>query len=303
MTGNQFQIKQPLKERLDTIHPRIWDFVELIRLDKPIGIYLLLWPTAWALFIAGNGEPGLRMTLIFFAGVILMRSAGCAINDFADRHLDGQVERTKNRPLVTGRMRSWEALACAAVLVIIAFILVLQVNLLTVYWSMGALAIASIYPFMKRYTHLPQVVLGAAFAWSVPMAFTALQDGIKDEAWLIYIATVLWTIAYDTMYAMVDREDDLKVGIKSTAILFGDADKIIIGCLQLLTVVSLFMLGQKVELTWPYYLSLFAAAALFAYQQYLIKDRQGDLCFAAFKNNHWVGLVVFVGIAGHFFLQ
>jgi 4-hydroxybenzoate polyprenyltransferase len=290
------------EDKISRLHPRVWDFVTLMRLDKPIGVYLLLWPTAWALWIAGAGEPGFRLTAIFFCGVILMRSAGCAINDFADRHLDGFVERTKNRPLVTGRVKSWEALLCAAILVLFAFILVLQVNLLTVYWSMGALAIASIYPFMKRYTHLPQVVLGCAFAWSIPMAFSAQQDSVPDEAWLIYVATVLWTIAYDTMYAMVDREDDLKVGIKSTAILFGEADKLIIGILQISTLLSLFLLGNKLSFSFYFYLSLVFAALLFVYQQYLIKDRKGEQCFAAFRNNHWVGAIIFVGLALHYLM-
>lgn len=289
-----------IKTKLNDLHPRAWDFVELMRLDKPIGIYLLLWPTAWALWIAGDGSPGIRLTLIFFSGVILMRSAGCAINDFADRHLDGFVERTKNRPLVSGKMKAWEALACAAVLVIIAFILVLQVNTLTVYWSMGALAIASIYPFMKRFTHLPQVVLGCAFAWAVPMAFSALQEKVPDEAWLIYLATVFWTIAYDTMYAMVDRDDDLKVGIKSTAILFGEADKLMVGILQASTLMSLLLLGNKLSLSFYFYFSLIIAAGFFAYQQFLIKNREKEMCFKAFKNNHWVGAIVFTGIASHY---
>lgn len=292
-----------IKTKLNDLHPRAWDFVELMRLDKPIGIYLLLWPTAWALWIAGDGSPGIRLTLIFFSGVILMRSAGCAINDFADRHVDGFVERTKNRPLVSGKMRAWEALASAAVLVIIAFILVLQVNTLTVYWSMGALAIASIYPFMKRFTHLPQVVLGCAFAWSVPMAFSALQEKVPDEAWLIYLATVFWTIAYDTMYAMVDREDDLKVGIKSTAILFGEADKLMIGILQASALMSLLLLGNKLSLSFYFYFSLIIAAGFFAYQQFLIKNREKEMCFKAFKNNHWVGAIVFIGIATHYLFK
>lgn len=297
MMNIQINIKQKIIQQ----HPKAWDFVELMRLDKPIGIYLLLWPTAWALWIAGDGKPGFRLTLIFFCGVILMRSAGCAINDFADRHFDGQVARTKNRPLVTGRLHSWEALACAAALVIIAFILVLQVNTLTVYWSMGALAIASIYPFMKRYTHLPQVVLGAAFAWSIPMAFSAQKNLVPDEAWLIYIATVLWTIAYDTMYAMADRDDDLKAGIKSTAILFGDADKLIIGILQLLSLCSLLLLASKQELSVYFYISIFCAALFFIYQQWLIKNREPDQCLKAFKNNHWVGAIIFLGLVIHYF--
>ena len=289
-----------IKQKADSIHPKVWDYIELMRLDKPIGVYLLLWPTAWALWIAGDGEPGIRLSVIFFCGVILMRSAGCAINDFADRHFDGQVARTKNRPLVTGRLRSWEALACSAVLVLIAFVLVLQVNWLTVYWSMGALVIASVYPFMKRFTHLPQVVLGAAFAWSIPMAFSAQQNMVPDEAWLIYLATVFWTIAYDTMYAMVDREDDLKVGIKSTAILFGDADKVIVGILQLCCLFSLVLLASNLSLSIYFYLSLFVVFILFLYQQFLIKDRDTEKCLIAFKNNHWVGVIIFIGIAAHY---
>ncbi len=289
-----------IKKRVDTLHPHIWDFVELVRLDKPIGILLLLWPTAWALWIAGDGQPGMRLCAIFFAGVVLMRCAGCAINDFADRHFDGRVKRTQQRPLVTGRMRAWEALACAAGLTVVAFILVLQVNMLTVYWSMGALVIASIYPFMKRYTHLPQVVLGCAFAWSVPMAFSALQEKVTDEAWLIYTATVFWTIAYDTMYAMVDREDDLKAGIKSTAILFGEADKWIIGLLQLCVVISLILLAQKLVLSVYFYAALAVGTLFFIYQQWLIKDRDEAQCFKAFKNNHWFGLCIFAGIFFHY---
>ncbi len=294
-------IKNYFQQQSKKLHPRLWDFIELVRLDKPIGVYLLLWPTAWSLWIAGNGNPGWKLGIIFFCGVILMRSAGCAINDFADRHLDGSVARTRLRPLVTGKIKSFEALLVAAVLVLIAFILVLQVNRLTVYWSMGALLIASIYPFMKRYTHLPQVVLGAAFAWSVPMAFSAQQNNVPETAWLIYIATVFWTIAYDTMYAMVDREDDLKAGIKSTAILFGSADRIIIASLQLLTLFSLVLLGNKEQLSWIFYLGIFGAAAFFIYQQYLIKERNPEKCLQAFKNNHWAGTVIFIGIAVHYY--
>lgn len=294
-------IKNYFQQQSNRLYPRLWDFIELVRLDKPIGVYLLLWPTAWSLWIAGNGNPGWKLGIIFFCGVILMRSAGCAINDFADRHLDGSVARTRLRPLVTGKIKSFEALLVAAVLVLIAFILVLQVNRLTVYWSMGALLIASIYPFMKRYTHLPQVVLGAAFAWSVPMAFSAQQNNVPETAWLIYIATVFWTIAYDTMYAMADREDDLKAGIKSTAILFGSADRIIIASLQLLTLFSLVLLGNKEQLSWIFYLGIFGAAVFFIYQQYLIKERNPEKCLQAFKNNHWVGMVIFIGIAVHYY--
>lgn len=273
-------------------------YAQLMRLHKPIGIYLLLWPTLWSLWLATDQVlPSISNLIIFVLGVVLMRSAGCVINDFADRKIDSHVKRTEDRPLASGKVSTQEALILFSVLIIAAFLLVLMTNLLTIQLSIGGVLLAASYPFMKRYTYLPQVVLGAAFAWSIPMAFAAESGSIKIEAWLIYLAVVLWTVVYDTFYAMVDRDDDLKIGVKSTAILFGEQDKIITGFLQLLTLYTLMMVGQRFDLSLPYYLSLGVVAALFIYQQWLIRFRDRDACFKAFLNNHWVGLVVFAGIA------
>lgn len=271
-------------------------YVQLMRLDKPIGTYLVLWPTLWALWIAAEGFPDWDILLIFVLGVVVMRSAGCVINDFADRNIDGHVKRTKERPLPSGRVTAKEALVLFGVLLLIAFILVLFTNLLTIYYSFGAVLLASAYPFMKRYTHMPQVVLGAAFAWAIPMAFTAQAGDVTQQTWLLYAATLIWTVAYDTLYAMVDRDDDLKIGVKSTAILFGEADKMIVGVLQVLTLVTLVLVGRQLEFGWIYYLGLAAAAGLFGYQQWLIMERYREPCFKAFLNNHWVGAVVFIGV-------
>lgn len=272
-------------------------YMLLMRLHKPIGIYLLLWPTLWSLWLATPQPiPSIKNLLIFILGVILMRSAGCVINDFADRNIDGKVKRTQDRPLATGAVTSKEALVLFAVLAVIAFLLVLMTNMLTIQLSVGGLILAATYPFMKRYTYLPQVVLGAAFAWSVPMAFAAEAGKITQDAWLIYLAVVLWTVVYDTFYAMVDRDDDIKIGVKSTAILFGDQDRTITTMLQLLTLYILFTLGQNFSLGGVYYISLVLVAGLFAYQQWLIRFRNPAACFKAFLNNHWVGLVVFLGI-------
>lgn len=273
------------------------DYVKLARLDKPIGIFLVLWPTLWALWLAAEGIPSSKVLLIFVAGVVLMRSAGCVINDFADREIDGHVERTKERPIATGRISAKAALVFFAALCLIAFVLVLQTNPLTIYLSFGALALASAYPFMKRYTYLPQVVLGAAFAWSVPMAYAAETNELPKIIWLIYIATLLWTVAYDTMYAMVDREDDVKIGVKSTAILFGKADRSIIAFFQVLVILTLCMVGNQAELGQFFYLGVVGAAILFVYQQHLIRLRDREDCFKAFLNNNWVGMIVFAGIA------
>jgi 4-hydroxybenzoate polyprenyltransferase len=270
----------------------------LMRLHKPIGIYLLLWPTLWSLWLATPEPiPSIKNLLIFFLGVVLMRSAGCVINDFADRKIDGKVKRTQDRPLATGAVTSKEALVLFAMLAVMAFSLVLMTNMLTIQLSVGGVILAAAYPFMKRYTYLPQVVLGAAFAWSVPMAFAAEAGKITQDAWLIYLAVVLWTVVYDTFYAMVDRDDDIKIGVKSTAILFGDQDRIITAMLQLLTLYILVTLGQNFSLGGVYYISLVLAAGLFAYQQWLIRFRNPAACFRAFLNNHWVGMVIFVGIA------
>ncbi|MBV1874661.1 MAG: 4-hydroxybenzoate octaprenyltransferase [Gammaproteobacteria bacterium] len=281
-------------------YQRIPDFVQLTRLDKPIGILLLLWPTLWALWIAGEGHPDGLLVFIFCAGVVLMRSAGCVINDIADRKIDGSVERTKNRPLATGRIRTREALHLFLILMGVAFILVLFTNRFTIMLSFGAATLAATYPFMKRYTHFPQIVLGAAFAWSVPMSFAGQTESLPGTVWLIYGATLLWTVAYDTMYAMVDREDDLKIGVKSTAIIFGDADKLIIGILQGLTLLCLLAVGVDVGLGVFYYFGLVLAGGLFVYQQWLIKHRDKERCFQAFINNNWVGIVVYAGLVLHY---
>jgi len=273
---------------------------ELMRVEKPIGTYLLLWPALWALWIASEGVPGFDLLLIFCLGTFLMRSAGCVINDFADRKIDGHVKRTALRPIPAGRISAREAIYLFVALLVLAFMLVLFTNRMTILLSFGGVALAACYPFMKRYTHLPQVVLGMAFAWAVPMAFSATLAEIPHHAWLIYIATVLWTVAYDTMYAMVDRDDDLKIGVKSTAILFGDMDKLIIGILQLSTLAIFIMLALQLSLSFWFYLGLAAMAALFGYQQYLIRDRDRDLCFKAFLNNHYAGLLLFISLALHY---
>ncbi len=274
-----------------------WLAIKLItRMDKPIGTYLLLWPTYWALWIASDGWPNLHLLIVFSLGVFIMRSAGCVINDYADRKIDGKVERTKNRPLVNGMMTSNEAINLFGILIGIALGLVLTLSWPTIYLSVVALFLAALYPFMKRYTQLPQVFLGAAFSWGMIMAFAEAQGEIPMVAWLLFLANLCWTIAYDTMYAMVDRDDDLKIGVKSTAILFADNDKRIIGFLQLLTLGLLWTAGEMLAFGWPYQLTLIVAGALFSYQQLLISNRERDACFKAFLHNHWVGLIIFVGI-------
>ncbi len=271
-------------------------YFQLMRINRPIGILLLLWPTLTALWIAADGVPPLKILTVFILGVILMRSAGCVINDWADRDFDGKVRRTENRPLVTGIIPSRHALLVFIALAIFAFSLVLLLNRETIMLSVGGLILAFIYPFMKRYTYYPQVVLGAAFSWGIVMAFMAVNKTIPDEAWLLFIANILWTMVYDTQYAMVDREDDLKIGIKSTAILFAEADKFIIGMLQILVVFSLILVAMKAQLHWSFYLGLGIVSALFYYQQKLIKRRQPEACFKAFLNNNWVGLVMFTSV-------
>jgi 4-hydroxybenzoate polyprenyltransferase len=275
---------------------RLEQYAYLIRLDRPIGAYLLLWPTLWALWIAARGWPDMLVLFVFVTGVFLMRSAGCAINDFADRDIDPHVDRTKDRPLAAGRITTKEALLVFATLSISAFLLVLMMNSLTIYLSFGGILLAASYPFMKRFHYMPQVHLGAAFGWAVPMAFTAQANEITAVTWLLFMATVLWATAYDTMYAMADKADDIKIGVKSTAILFGDADKIIIGLLQLLLMLDLILIGQQSELGLFYYMGLVLATGFAVYQQYLIKDRKPQLCVKAFINNNWFGLVIFTGI-------
>lgn len=279
-----------------SIRERLARYADLIRLDRPIGVFLLLWPALWALWIAGQGRPDWTVVAIFTVGTFLMRSAGCAVNDYADRHFDGQVARTRHRPLASGRVTPSEAVAVFVSLALLAFGLVLFLNLRTILMSIVAVALAATYPFMKRYTHFPQVVLGAAFGWAVPMAFTALQDRVPVEGWVLFGATVMWAVIYDTMYAMVDREDDLKVGIKSTAIAFGNHDRLVIALLQVLMLAMLAWVGMAAGRGLPFFAGLLAASGLFAFQQYLIRRREPKACFRAFLNNNYVGLAVFAGL-------
>lgn len=272
-------------------------FHRLMRTDKPIGALLLLWPTLWALWVATPGVPPLWILLVFVAGVWLMRAAGCVVNDYADRKFDGHVKRTANRPLPSGAVTEKEARGLFVVLVLVAFALVLTLNIMTILLSVAALALAWIYPFMKRYTHLPQVVLGAAFGWSIPMAFSAVSESVPLSCWIMFLANILWAVAYDTQYAMVDRDDDVKIGIKSTAILFGRHDKLIIGILQVAVLALMTAIGWINGLGWSYYAAVVVAGALFVYQQMLIAGRDRDACFKAFLNNNYVGLVLFLGLA------
>lgn len=285
-----------LLKSLNRLNPRAWDFIQLTRMDKPIGIYLLLWPTLWALWIAAKGVPSLSNLLIFVFGVILTRAGGCVINDFADRKVDGHVKRTEQRPLVSGKISSKEALVFFALLMGVSFLLVLCTNATTIWLSFGGLALAASYPFMKRYTYYPQVVLGAAFSWGMPMAFTAETGSLPAAAWLLYIANLLWTVAYDTYYAMTDREDDLKIGVKSTAILFGDADRVINLSLQGLALGCLWLAGTHFELGAWFHLGLLVAAGCFVWEFWYTRDRDPQRCFKAFLHNHWAGLAIFVGI-------
>lgn len=279
-----------------TFSSRLPDFIALMRLDRPIGIWLLLWPTLWAVWIAGDGHPSATIVLIFSFGVVLMRSAGCVINDYADRHWDGEVSRTADRPLVTGRISAKEALMLFALLIGLSASLLLWLNRETFYWAFGALALATLYPFMKRYTYLPQVVLGAAFSWAIPMAFVAQGKSPDALCWLLYSANLAWTVAYDTQYAMCDRDEDLKAGIKSTAILFGELDLLIIGLLQGMFLLGLFLLGQQLTLGWPWYAGMLGALILFALQAWQTRTREPQACLEAFKNNHIVGLIAFIAL-------
>lgn len=275
---------------------------ELMRFHRPIGILLLLWPTYWALWLAAEGMPNISVLLIFTVGVILMRAAGCVINDIADRHIDRHVARTQSRPITSGQITVKAALLLFAVLIALAFALVLLTNTLTIYLSFAAVALACCYPFMKRYTHLPQVVLGAAFSMSIPMAFAAQTGELDPALWLVYTTNLLWTVAYDTFYSMTDREYDKKIGVKSTAILFEENDRLIIGTIQLLTVVGWLMVGNRFDLGPVYFVFVSMAGVLFAYQLWITRYRQASTCFTAFTNNHWVGLCIFTGILAHFAL-
>ncbi|HEY6530336.1 MAG TPA: 4-hydroxybenzoate octaprenyltransferase [Cellvibrionaceae bacterium] len=281
---------------------RLYAYARLMRLDKPIGFFLLLWPVLWSLWLAAKGAPSIANLLIFSLGALVMRSAGCVINDYADRNFDGQVSRTRLRPLVLGHVSTVEALGLFVGLCAFALLLVSLTNRLTMYLSVGAVLLAIAYPFMKRYTYLPQVVLGAAFAWSIPMAFAAETGSVPPHAWLVYTAVVMWTTAYDTFYGMVDREEDIKIGVKSTAILFAEQDRAMTGMLQGLFLLTLWVVGHKMALGWPYNLGLLAAALLSAYQQWLIREREPAACFRAFMHNNWVGMVIFLGLVAQFAL-
>jgi 4-hydroxybenzoate polyprenyltransferase len=273
------------------------DYARLVRLDRPIGIWLLMWPTLWALWIAARGRPDEHVFIVFMLGVVLTRSAGCAINDFADRRIDPHVARTEQRPLAAGRVAAGEAVAIWILLSLVAFALVLTLDRLTVIYACAGAVLMGVYPFLKRFFPLPQLWLGAAFTWSVPMAYAAQTHEVPRLGWLLFAAGLLWTVIYDTMYAMVDRDDDLKLGIKSTAITFGDADRWIIGALQLMVLYALWLAGLQASLGHWYRAGLVAGAVLFAWQQWLIRRRDRAECFRAFINNQWFGLVIFFGIA------
>jgi len=301
MSTSQPQSDSRAKAPVD-LPERLHRYVRLVRLDRPIGIFLLMWPALWALWLAGDGSPPWPVVLVFVLGVVLMRSAGCAINDFADRNLDGHVERTKERPLATGEVSAAEAIGVFVVLSLVAFALVLTLNWQTVALSVVAVVLTAVYPFMKRVTHVPQLVLGAAFGWAVPMAFTAITGDVPAVAWVLFGATLIWALIYDTEYAMVDREDDLKVGIKSTAILFGRHDRLVIGLLQLLMLGLLLGVGLEAGRGPLFLAGLAGAAALALYQQWLIRERERGPCFKAFLNNNYFGMAVFIGLVSDYAL-
>jgi 4-hydroxybenzoate polyprenyltransferase len=282
-------------------------YVRLIRLDKPIGILLLLWPTLSALWFASNGKPDWMLVTIFTLGTVLMRSAGCAINDFADRDFDRHVKRTAERPLTSGRIAAWEAVMVAVVLALVSFALILPLNTLTREWSVAAVLIAASYPYFKRFFAIPQAYLGIAFGFGIPMAFAAVRGGdawtiasiagaVPALAWWLLFGNLFWVLAYDTEYAMVDRDDDIRVGAKSTAILFGDADLPIIGVLMVTFVLAMLLVAQRGHLHWPYFAGVGIAAGLFTWQQWLMRAREREACLRAFRNNNWVGLALWVGI-------
>ncbi len=274
----------------------------LMRFDKPIGILLLLWPTWWALLLAGAGLPAFKIILIFTAGVVVMRAAGCVMNDIADRGFDPHVERTRNRPLASGELHLKQAAGLFLLLMLFAFLLVLLTNSLTIKLALVGAALASTYPFFKRFTHVPQVVLGIAFGWGIPMAFAAETGAVPFTAWWLLAINTLWAVSYDTLYAMVDREDDLAVGIKSTAILFGRFDLLVTGVLMALMLAMLASMGVTLDLSWPWFAGVTCAGLLFARQLVSVRARDREACFKAFLNNNWVGFVIFLGLMVHFAL-
>jgi 4-hydroxybenzoate polyprenyltransferase len=282
---------------------RLKQYWLLTRFDRPIGILILLWPALWALWVASDGRPDLGVLTVICLGVVLMRAAGCVINDYADRDFDPHVARTKQRPIAAGKVKPKEALWIFVVLCLCAFGLVLTLNIFTILLSLIAAFLAASYPFMKRYTQLPQAYLGIAFGWAIPMSFSAQTNYIPLVAWVMYLAVVLWALVYDTMYAMVDKEDDLKIGVKSTAILFGSYDRHIMAFLQLIIIGLLIIVGQMKYLSWPYYGGILVATGLFVYQQKLIYYRDKNQCFKAFLNNNWFGMVVFIGLLVDYLLR
>lgn len=281
---------------MNQVSERLNLYVKLIRLDKPIGILLLLWPTLTALWIAADGKPSWQHLLIFCLGTALMRSAGCAINDYADRDFDKHVKRTAERPLTSGKIHAWEALMVACVLALISFLLILPLNTLTKQLSVIALIVAGSYPYFKRFFAIPQAYLGIAFGFGIPMGFAAVNNSIPAQAWCLLIANVFWAIAYDTEYAMVDRDDDLKIGIKTSAITFGQWDVLAIMASYAITLVLILWSGWELGLRWAFAGGIVVAAAIATYHYQLIKNRDRDLCFAAFRHNNWLGAAIFAGV-------
>lgn len=292
-----------IKPILTTLFVSYRPYIELIRLHRPVGIFLLLWPILSGLWLAASGIPKISLLIIFILGVLLMRSAGCVINDIADQRFDKNVLRTNQRPLVTGKITTKQALSVFCLLSGLGFLLVLQLNWQTIALSFVALALSMLYPLMKRVTHFPQVILGLTWYIGILMTFTATTGTINLTGYLLYLTGVIWAVIYDTFYAMVDREDDRKIGVKSTAIFFGDIDRLIIGVLQILMISLLLLIGYLNRLYWPYYAGVGTSALFFAYQQYIVKDRLPNRCFRAFNNNHWVGMSFFVGIFFSFLLK
>lgn len=278
------------------IHSHSSPMLRLMRFDKPIGILLCLWPTLWALWLATNGHPPLKIVIVFILGVVVMRAAGCVINDIADRKFDGLVNRTKNRPLVTGEVSTQKALVLFSVLCFIALCLVLNLNFFTIKLSVVGLLLAVAYPFTKRFLPFPQFILGMAFNWSIPMAFAATTNTVPPLAWCLYATTLLWTVIYDTQYAMVDQQDDLQIGINSTAIWFGDNIIFILDILHIVILIGFAVIGWKAQMAFPFWIALFVAGLLAVYQHTLVVSKQAQACFKAFLNNNWYGAVLFLGI-------
>ena len=279
---------------------QVRNYGKLMRIDKPVGIWLLLWPTLWALWLAGEGHPNQGLFVVFVVGVFIMRSAGCVLNDYVDRNIDPYVERTRNRPIASGAVAPTEALTLFVALGLIAIGLATMLNRPAQLLAIVAAGLTIAYPFIKRFVSIPQFILGAAFGWAVPMVFAAQTGAVPQLAWVVFGAALIWAVIYDTFYAMVDREDDRKLGVKSTALLFGDADLFVVGGLQLIMLLALIFVGLRAELGLWYYLSVAVAAGLMAWHQWLARDRQPAGCFAAFLNNHYIGLVIFIGIVLHY---